>query len=100
MRVNAGDMPFEIVDLSRVWVLADAYETDLGQARLPASLLLDDPTGDVVADHPSPQPRQLARCASFGGSRVNAQPCISSQSVPRHTASCRSVEAAVRDAFH
>jgi Cu(I)/Ag(I) efflux system membrane fusion protein len=29
MRVNAGDMPFEIVDLSRVWVLADAYETDL-----------------------------------------------------------------------
>jgi Cu(I)/Ag(I) efflux system membrane fusion protein len=28
MRVNAGDMPFEIVDLSRVWVLADAYETD------------------------------------------------------------------------
>jgi Cu(I)/Ag(I) efflux system membrane fusion protein len=29
MRVNAGEMPFEIVDLSRVWVLADAYETDL-----------------------------------------------------------------------
>ena len=29
MRVNAGDMPFEIVDLSRVWVLADAYESDL-----------------------------------------------------------------------
>jgi len=29
MRVNAGDMPFEIVDLSHVWVLADAYESDL-----------------------------------------------------------------------
>ena len=33
MRVNAGDMPFEIVDLSRVWVLADAYETDLRHVR-------------------------------------------------------------------
>jgi len=33
MRVNAGDMPFEIVDLSRLWVLADAYETDLGQVK-------------------------------------------------------------------
>lgn len=31
MRVNAGDMPFEIVDLSHVWVLADAYESDLAQ---------------------------------------------------------------------
>jgi Cu(I)/Ag(I) efflux system membrane fusion protein len=42
MRVNAGDMPFEIVDLSRVWVLADAYETDLGQVRvgMPATLTL------------------------------------------------------------
>ena len=34
MRVNAGDMPFEIVDLSRVWVLADAYETDLRQVKV------------------------------------------------------------------
>ena len=34
MRVTAGDMPFEIVDLSRVWVLADAYETDLGQVKV------------------------------------------------------------------
>jgi Cu(I)/Ag(I) efflux system membrane fusion protein len=33
MRVNAGDMPFEIVDLARVWVLADAYETDLRHVR-------------------------------------------------------------------
>jgi Cu(I)/Ag(I) efflux system membrane fusion protein len=42
MRVNAGDMPFEIVDLSRVWVLADAYETDLRHVRpgLKASLTL------------------------------------------------------------
>ncbi|HEX9241833.1 MAG TPA: efflux RND transporter periplasmic adaptor subunit [Anaeromyxobacter sp.] len=42
MRVNAGDMPFEIVDLSRVWVLADAYESDLHLVRLgmPATLSL------------------------------------------------------------
>jgi Cu(I)/Ag(I) efflux system membrane fusion protein len=34
MRVNAGDMPFEIVDLSRVWVLADAYESDLRHVKV------------------------------------------------------------------
>jgi Cu(I)/Ag(I) efflux system membrane fusion protein len=34
MRVNAGEMPFEIVDLSRVWVLADAYETDLRRVKV------------------------------------------------------------------
>jgi Cu(I)/Ag(I) efflux system membrane fusion protein len=42
MRVNAGDMPFEIVDLSRVWVLADAYESDLWIVKvgMPATLTL------------------------------------------------------------
>ncbi|WP_243337107.1 efflux RND transporter periplasmic adaptor subunit [Anaeromyxobacter soli] len=42
MRVNAGDMPFEIVDLSRVWVLADAYESDLRHVKVgtPATLAL------------------------------------------------------------
>jgi len=42
MRVNAGDMPFEIVDLSRVWVLADAYESDLARVSvgMPAVLTL------------------------------------------------------------
>jgi Cu(I)/Ag(I) efflux system membrane fusion protein len=40
MRVNAGDMPFEIVDLSRVWVLADAYETDLRQVKIGMSATL------------------------------------------------------------
>jgi Cu(I)/Ag(I) efflux system membrane fusion protein len=34
MKVAAGDMPFEIVDLSRVWVLADAYESDLRQVKV------------------------------------------------------------------
>jgi membrane fusion protein, copper/silver efflux system len=42
MRVNAGDMPFEIVDLSRVWLLADAYEGDLPRVKvgLPVTLTL------------------------------------------------------------
>jgi Cu(I)/Ag(I) efflux system membrane fusion protein len=41
-RLNEGDMPYEITDLSRVWVLADAYETDLGRIRMgmPATLSL------------------------------------------------------------
>jgi Cu(I)/Ag(I) efflux system membrane fusion protein len=34
MKVAAGDMPFEIVDLSRVWVLADAYESDLRNVKV------------------------------------------------------------------
>jgi Cu(I)/Ag(I) efflux system membrane fusion protein len=33
-RLNEGDMPYEITDLSRVWVLADAYETDLARIKL------------------------------------------------------------------
>ncbi len=33
-RLNEGDMPYEITDLSRVWVLADAYESDLARVRL------------------------------------------------------------------
>jgi Cu(I)/Ag(I) efflux system membrane fusion protein len=34
MRVNAGDMPIEMVDLSRVWVLADVYETELRHVKI------------------------------------------------------------------
>ncbi|MFL5270721.1 MAG: efflux RND transporter periplasmic adaptor subunit [Anaeromyxobacteraceae bacterium] len=33
-RVNEGDMPYEITDLSSVWVLADAYESDLARLKL------------------------------------------------------------------
>ena len=33
-RLNEGDMPYEITDLSSVWVLADAYESDLGRIKL------------------------------------------------------------------
>lgn len=41
-RLNPGDSPYEITDLAVVWVMADAYETDLAQVRLgmPASLVL------------------------------------------------------------
>jgi Cu(I)/Ag(I) efflux system membrane fusion protein len=35
-RVNPGDTPYEITDLGMVWVMADAYETDLGRARVGA----------------------------------------------------------------
>ena len=32
-RVNPGDTPYEITDLGMVWVMADAYETDLSHVR-------------------------------------------------------------------
>jgi Cu(I)/Ag(I) efflux system membrane fusion protein len=42
MKLDEGAMPYEIVDLSRVWVLADIYETDLHRVRvgMPAKLTL------------------------------------------------------------
>jgi Cu(I)/Ag(I) efflux system membrane fusion protein len=42
MRVNAGEMPFELADLSRVWVLADVYESELRHVKvgIPAALTL------------------------------------------------------------
>src|SRR5439155_24481964 len=33
-RLGAGDTPFELTDLSQVWVLADAHETDLPRVQL------------------------------------------------------------------
>jgi Cu(I)/Ag(I) efflux system membrane fusion protein len=33
-RLNEGDMPYEITDLSKIWVLADAYESDLSRIKL------------------------------------------------------------------
>ena len=42
MKLDAGAMPYEIVDLSTVWVLADVYESELQFVRdgMPASLTL------------------------------------------------------------
>jgi Cu(I)/Ag(I) efflux system membrane fusion protein len=42
-RLNEGDMPYEITDLSSVWVLADAYESDLGRLRLGMTATLSLP---------------------------------------------------------
>jgi Cu(I)/Ag(I) efflux system membrane fusion protein len=41
-KLSAGDMPYEITDLSQVWVLADIYESDLAktQVGMPATLSL------------------------------------------------------------
>jgi Cu(I)/Ag(I) efflux system membrane fusion protein len=41
-KIAAGDTPYEITDLGMVWVMADAYETDLAQVKvgMPASLTL------------------------------------------------------------
>ena len=39
-RLAAGDTPFEITDLSQVWVLADAHETDLPRVRLATPVTL------------------------------------------------------------
>jgi len=42
-RIAAGDTPFEITDLSQVWVLADAHESDLPRVRMgtPVSLTME-----------------------------------------------------------
>jgi Cu(I)/Ag(I) efflux system membrane fusion protein len=63
-RINEGDMPYEITDLSRVWVLADAYESDLSRIRLgmPATLSLQafpnrTFTGKVIFVDPVLDPR-------------------------------------------
>jgi Cu(I)/Ag(I) efflux system membrane fusion protein len=43
MKLDAGAMPYEIVDLSSVWVLADVYESELRfvSLHMPASLKLN-----------------------------------------------------------
>ncbi|ACG75436.1 efflux transporter, RND family, MFP subunit [Anaeromyxobacter sp. K] len=43
MKLDAGAMPYEIVDLSQVWVLADVYERELRNVKvgLPATLTLN-----------------------------------------------------------
>ena len=41
-RITPSDIPFEITDLSRVWALADVYETELGRVKvgIPATMTL------------------------------------------------------------
>ncbi|HTO99567.1 MAG TPA: efflux RND transporter periplasmic adaptor subunit [Myxococcales bacterium] len=42
-KIAAGDTPFEVTDLSQVWVLADAYESDISRVKVgtPAVLRID-----------------------------------------------------------
>jgi Cu(I)/Ag(I) efflux system membrane fusion protein len=42
-KIVAGDTPFEVTDLSQVWVLADAYESDITRVKVgtPAVLRID-----------------------------------------------------------
>jgi len=54
-RVSPGEAPYEITDLSMVWVMADAYESDLGRLRVGMKATLSLPaypgrsfTGEVV----------------------------------------------------
>ena len=67
-RVVEGDMPYEITDLGQVWVLADAYESDLGRVKLgtPATLTLQafpnrEFPGKVVFIDPHPRPEDADR---------------------------------------
>jgi Cu(I)/Ag(I) efflux system membrane fusion protein len=39
-KIAAGDTPFEITDLSQVWVLADAYESDISRVKVGTSATL------------------------------------------------------------
>jgi Cu(I)/Ag(I) efflux system membrane fusion protein len=51
MKVSAGDMPFEIIDLTHLWGLADAYESDLQNVKvgMKASLTLKAFPGKTFA---------------------------------------------------
>jgi Cu(I)/Ag(I) efflux system membrane fusion protein len=55
MRVGPSDRLFEITDLSRVWVLAELYEKDLGLARVgvPAEITLQSAPGIPLHGHVS-----------------------------------------------
>ena len=46
-RITPADIPFEITDLSRVWVLVDVYEAELGRAKMgmPADLTIQSAPG-------------------------------------------------------
>ncbi len=44
MRVTPSDSLFDIVDLSRLWVLADVYEADLSSIRLGMTAVIETPS--------------------------------------------------------
>ncbi|HEX8110493.1 MAG TPA: efflux RND transporter periplasmic adaptor subunit, partial [Kofleriaceae bacterium] len=74
MKLDAGAMPYEIVDLSSLWVLADVYESELRFVRegMPATLKLHafpnrEFTGQVVFIDPllNPQTRTVKLRLTF-----------------------------------
>jgi membrane fusion protein, copper/silver efflux system len=63
-RVSPGEAPYEITDLSMVWVMADAYESDLGRIRVGMKATLTLPSypdrsfvGEVVFIDPLLDPK-------------------------------------------
>ncbi len=52
-RITPSDVPFEITDLSRVWVLVDVYEAELGRAKvgMPAQLTTQASPGKTFTGH-------------------------------------------------
>jgi Cu(I)/Ag(I) efflux system membrane fusion protein len=82
-KLTAGDTPFEITDLSQVWVLADAYELDLSRIRvgMPATFTLQAMPNDVFQGRVSfieplldPKTRTAKVRLSFGNPRGELRP--------------------------
>lgn len=48
-RITPADIPFEVTDLSRIWVQADVYEAELGRAKvgMPADLTIETYPGKI-----------------------------------------------------
>ena len=82
-RLTAGETPFEITDLSEVWVLADAHESDLPRVRLgtPVTLTLEAVpnrafTGTVLYIEPvlDPKTRTVKVRLAFANPRGDLRP--------------------------
>ena len=83
MKLDAGAMPYEIVDLSSLWVLADVYESELRLVRegMPATLKLNafpnrEFTGKVVFIDPllNPQTRTVKLRLTFANPAGELRP--------------------------
>jgi Cu(I)/Ag(I) efflux system membrane fusion protein len=82
-KLAAGDTPFEITDLSEVWVLADAYELDLSRIRvgMPATFTLQAISNEVFQGRVSfveplldPKTRTAKVRLSFANKRGELRP--------------------------
>jgi Cu(I)/Ag(I) efflux system membrane fusion protein len=83
MKLDAGAMPYEIVDLSSLWVLADVYESELRFVRegMPATLKLNafpnrEFAGKVVFIDPllNPQTRTVKLRLTFANASGELRP--------------------------